>query len=79
MTNARFLSKIEDLFISLTAAMLYHSLCCWKTEIFIDKVAFMRSNTGAKINYVGLQFSRVCTSPLTKISLYSRKLQVLNK
>lgn len=50
MTDAEFLGKIDGRFICLTAAMLCHSLRCWRTGIFIDKVAFTRSNAGGKIN-----------------------------
>jgi len=49
MTEARFLSKIDGPVICLTAAMLCHSLRCWYTGIFINKVAFTHSNTGGRI------------------------------
>jgi len=54
MTDARLLGKIDGLFMCLTAAMLCHSLRCWRTGIFIDKVVFMRSNAGGKINLADL-------------------------
>jgi len=44
MTDARFLGKIDSPFISLTAVMLCHLLGCWRTGIFINKVAFTCSN-----------------------------------
>jgi len=77
MTNARFLGKIEGPFICLTAAMLCHSLRCWRTGIFIDKVVFTRSNAGGKINHADLWFSGVSRSLLAKASGYSRKPQLL--
>jgi len=77
MTDARFLSKIDGSFICLTAAMLGHQLRCWWTGIFINKVAFTRSNAGGKINRADLWFSGVSGSLLAKASGYSRKLQVL--
>jgi len=54
MTDARFLGKIGGRLICLTAAMLCHSLRCWRTGIFIDKVVFTRSNTRGKINRADL-------------------------
>ena len=54
MTDAEFLGKIDGRFICLTAAMLCHSLRCLRTGIFIDKVAFTRSNAGGKINRADL-------------------------
>ena len=77
MTDARFLGKIDGPFICLTAAMLCHSLRCWQTGIFIDKVVFTHSNAGRKINRADLWFSGVSGSLLTKASRYSRKPQVL--
>jgi hypothetical protein len=77
MTDARFLGKIDGPFICLTAAMLCHSLRCWRTGIFIDKVVFTRSNAGGKINRADLWFSGVSGSLLAKASGYSRKPQVL--
>ena len=61
MTDARFLGKIDGPFICLTAAMLCHSLRCWETGIFIDNVAFTRSNPGGKINH---KYSRQVISEL---------------
>jgi len=77
MTDARFLGKIDGLFVCLTAAMLCHSLRCWRTGIFIDKVVFTCSNAGGKINRAELWFSGVSGSLLAKASRYSRKPQVL--
>jgi len=77
MTDARLLDKIDSPFICLTAAILCYSLRCWRTRIFIDKVAFMRCNAGGKINRVDFWFSEVCGSLLAKASGYSRKPQVL--
>jgi len=73
MTDARFLGKIDGPFLCLTAAMLYHSLRCWRTGIFIDKVVFTRSNAGGKINRADLWFSGVSGPLLAKPSGYSRK------
>jgi len=77
MTDARLLGKIDGPFICLTAAMLRHSLRCWRTGIFIDKVVFTRSNAGGKIHRADLWFSGVSGSLLAKASGYSRKPQVL--
>jgi len=66
MTDVRFLGKIDVAFICLTAAMLCHSLRCWHTGIFIDKLVFMHSNAGGKINRAGLWFSGVSGSLLAK-------------
>ena len=76
MTDARFLGKIDGPFIFLTAAMLCHSLRCWRTGSFMDKVVFTRSNAGAKINRADLWFPAVSVSLLAKASAYSRKPQV---
>jgi len=77
VTDARFLGKIDSLFICLTAAMVCHSLRCWRTGIFIDKVVFTRSNAGDKTNRADLWLSVVSGSLLAKASGYSRKPQVL--
>jgi len=77
MTDARFLGKINGPFICLTAAMLCHSLQCWRTGIFVDKVVFTRSNAEGKINCADLWFSGVSRSLLARASGYSRKPQVL--
>jgi len=77
MTDVRFLCKIDGPFICLTAAMLCHSLRCWRTGIFIDKVVFTLSNTGGKIYRADMWFSGVSGSLLAKASGYSRKRQVL--
>jgi len=57
MTDAGFLGKIDGLFICLTVAILCHSLRCWRSGNFEDKVAFMRSNAGGKIKNADLRFS----------------------
>jgi len=77
MTDARFLGKTDSPFLCLTAAMLCHSLRCWRTGIFIDKVVFMQSNDGGKINRADLWLSGVAGSLLAKASGYSRKPQLL--
>jgi len=77
MTDARFRGKIDSPFICLTAAMLCHSLRCWRTGIFIDKVVFTRANARGKINRADMWFSGVSGSLLAKASGYSRKPQVL--
>ena len=70
MTDAEFLGKNDGPFICLTAAILYHSLRCWRFGVFEDKVAFSRSNAGGKINNADLQFSTVSRSLLAKASGY---------
>ena len=77
MTEAGFIGKIDGPFIFLTAAMLCHSLRCWRTGIFIDKVAFTRSNAGGKIKGADLWFLGVSGSLSVKASEYPRKPQVL--
>jgi len=77
MPDARFLAKIDGQFICLTAAMLCHSQQCWRTEIFIDKVVFTRSNARGEINSADLWFLGVSRSFLAKASGYSRKPKVL--
>ena len=49
MMDEEFLGKIDGQFICLTAAILCHSLRCWRTGDFIDNVLFMRANCGGKI------------------------------
>jgi len=57
MSDSRLLGNIDSLFICLTVAMLWHSLQCWHTGMFIDKVGFRCSNAGGKITRVDLLFS----------------------
>ena len=66
MVDAGFLVKIYGPFICLTAAILYHSLQCWRSRVFKDKVAFTHSNAGDKINNADLRFSTVSRSLLAK-------------
>ena len=63
MTDEGFLDKIDGPFICLTAAILCHSLRCWRTGICIDNVAFTRATSGGKKNNVSLLFSNVSGSP----------------
>jgi len=63
MTDEGFLDKIDGRFISLTAAILCHSLRCWRTGICIDNVAFTRATSGGKENNVYWQVSKVSGSP----------------
>lgn len=49
MKDEGFLGKINGPFICLTAAILCHSLRCWRTGIFIDKVPFTRANSRGKL------------------------------
>jgi len=62
MPHTRFLGKIDGLFISLTAAILCHSLRCRPSGIFEDKVAFTRSNAGSKIKTMYMRCSTVSGS-----------------
>jgi len=63
MTDEGFLDKIDVPLICLTAAILCHSLRCWRTGISIDNVAFTRATSGGKKNYVYWQVSQVSGSP----------------
>jgi len=63
MTDEGFLDKIDGPFICLTAAILCHSLRCWRTGICIDNVAFTRATSGGKKNNVYWQVSKVTGSP----------------
>jgi len=73
-----FLGKIDGPFICLAAAILCHSLRCWRTGDFIDNVPFTRTNCGGKMNSAYLWFSKVCGSLGAQASGYFRKPQVLN-
>jgi len=63
MTDEGFLDKIDGPFICLTAAILCHSLRCWRTGICIDSVAFTRATSRGKKNNVYWQVSKVSGSP----------------
>ena len=63
MTDEGFLDKIDGPFICLTAAILCHSLRCWRTGICIDNVAFTRATSWGKKNNVYWQVSKVARSP----------------
>jgi len=63
MTDQGFLDKIDGPFICLTAAILCHSLRCWRTGISVDNVAFTRATSGGKKNNVYWQVSKVSGSP----------------
>ena len=73
-----FLGRIDGPFICLTAAILCHSLRCWRTGDFIDNVPFTWANCGGKMNSAYLWFSKVCGSLGAQASGYFRKPQVLN-
>jgi len=63
MTDEGFLDKIDGPFIRLTAAILGHSLPCWRTGICIDNLVFTRGTSGGKKNNVCWQVSQVSGSP----------------
>jgi len=63
ITDEGFLDKVEGPFICLTAAILCHSLRCWRTAIFINNVVFTQASSGGKINYAYWQVSKVSRSP----------------
>ena len=73
-----FLRKINGPFICLTAAILCHSLRCWRTGDFIDNVPFTRANCGGKMNSAYLRISKVYGPLGAQASGYFRKPQVLN-
>jgi len=73
-----FLGKIDSPFICLTAAILCHSLRCWRTGDFIDNVPFTGAICRGKMNSAYLWFSNVCRSLGAQASGFFRKLQVLN-
>ena len=73
-----FLGKIDGPFICLTAAILCHSLRCWRSGDFIDNVPFTRANCGGKMNSAYLWFSKVYGCLGAQASGYFRKPQVLN-
>jgi len=63
MTDEGFLDKIVGPFICLTAAILCHSLRCWRTGMCIDNVAFTRATSGRKKKNLYWQVSKVSGSP----------------
>jgi len=63
MTDDGFLDKIDGPFICLTAAILCHSLRCWRTGICINNVAFTRATSVSKKNNVYWQVPKVSGSP----------------
>ena len=73
-----FLGMIDSPFVCLTAAILCHSLRCWRTGDFIENVPFTQANCGGKLNSVYLWFAKVCGSLGAQASGYFRKPQVLN-
>ena len=73
MMDEGFLGKIDGPFIFLTAAILCHSLRCWRTGDFIDNVPFMRANCGGKMNSAYLWFSKVYGSLGAQASGYFQK------
>jgi len=62
MMDKWFLGTIDGPFICLTAAILCHSLRCWRTGNFIDNVAFTRASSKGKRNNADLRFSEVSGS-----------------
>ena len=78
MMDEGFLGRIDATFISLTAAILCHSLRCWWTGDFIDNLPFTWANCGGKMNSAYLWFSKVCGSLGAQASRYFGKPQVLN-
>jgi len=62
MTDDGFLDRIDGWFICLTAAILCHSLRCWRTGIGIDNVPFTRATSGGKKNNVYWQVLKVSGS-----------------
>jgi hypothetical protein len=61
--DEEFLGKIDGPLICLTAAILCHSLRCWRTGDFIDNMPFTRANCGGKIYSTN---SRRATGRLTR-------------
>jgi len=59
MMDEGFLGKIDGPFIYLTAAILCHSLRCWRTGTFINNVAFTRASSKSKTNNANLRFSEL--------------------
>jgi len=62
MMDEGFLDKIDGPFICLTAAILCHSLPCWRTRNFIDNVPFTRASSKGKTNNAELRFAEVSGS-----------------
>ena len=73
-----FLGRIYGPFIRLTAAILCHSLRCWRTGDLINSVSSTGANCGCKMNSAYIWPSGLCRSLGTQASGYFRKLQVLN-
>jgi len=63
MTDEGFLDKLDGPFICMTAAILCHSMQCWRTGICIANVAFTRATSVGKKNNVYWQVSKVSGSP----------------
>jgi len=63
MMDESFPDQIDRPFICLIAAILCHSLRCWRTGIGIDNVAFTRATSEGKRNSVYWQVSKVSRSP----------------
>jgi len=63
MTDEGFLNNIDGPFMCLTAAILCHSLRCWRTGISIDNVAFTRATSVGKKNNMYWQVSKVSGTP----------------
>jgi len=57
--DEQFLGKIDGLFICLTAAILCHSLRCWRTGNFMENVAFTGACSKGKTSNANLWFTEV--------------------
>jgi len=62
VTDEGCLDKIDGPFISLTAAIICHSLQYWSTGIRIDNGAFTRATSRGKKNNTYWQVSKVSRS-----------------
>ena len=62
MIDEEFLGKVDGPFIYLTAAILCHSLRCWRTGNFMVNVAFTRASSESKTNNALLRVSELLGS-----------------
>jgi len=56
MMDKEFLGKIDVPFISLIAAILCHSLQCWRTGNLLDTVPFTHASSKGKTNNPDVRF-----------------------
>jgi len=75
MMDYEFLGRIDGPFICLTAAILCHSLQCWRTGNFINNLAFTRASSKGKTNYSDLRFSEVSGSLGAQVSRHPDTLE----